>query len=157
MVTAKNKNKKKRHPGCLAHAAIGIFFHSVVGNQRQRQYTYNVLQRRCQPRPTIICIFIGTPKERERKAHECGDVTSAKRALSNNFAFVALRDAIPSPNRSSESRSFNASSTRRFRLTMKVATPKQSAQGWVGRKGVHGGRGRVGGQGGQEQGSTATS
>ena len=33
--------------------------YNVVVNQRQPQYTYNVLQRRCQPRPTIICIFYG--------------------------------------------------------------------------------------------------
>ena len=54
MVTA----KKKRYPGCLAHAVLGMFY-SVVANQRQPQYTYNVLQRRCQPRPTVICILDG--------------------------------------------------------------------------------------------------
>ena len=44
--------KKKRYHGCLAYAVIGMFY-SVVAHQRQPQYTYNVLQRRCQPRPTI--------------------------------------------------------------------------------------------------------
>ena len=35
MVTAKkNKNKKKRHLGCLAHAMIGAFY-SVAVNRRQ--------------------------------------------------------------------------------------------------------------------------
>ena len=56
MMTAKKKTKKKRCPGCLAHAVIGMFY-SVVANQCQPLYTYNVLQRRCQPRPAIICIF----------------------------------------------------------------------------------------------------
>ena len=46
--------KQKRYPGCLAHPVIGMVY-SVVANLRQPQNTYNVLQRRCQPRPTIIC------------------------------------------------------------------------------------------------------
>ena len=37
--------KKKHYPGCLAHAVIGMFY-SVVANQRQPQYTFNILQRR---------------------------------------------------------------------------------------------------------------
>ena len=42
MVTAKRKQKNKRHPGCLliAHAVIGVFY-SVFANQRQPQYTHN--------------------------------------------------------------------------------------------------------------------
>ena len=55
MVTA---TKKKWYPGCLAHAVNGMFY-SVVVNQRQPQCTYNVLQRRCQPRSSITCIFYG--------------------------------------------------------------------------------------------------
>ena len=53
----KDKAKTKRYPGCLAHAAIGMFY-SVVTDQCQPQYTYNVLQRRCQPRLTIKYIYI---------------------------------------------------------------------------------------------------
>ena len=42
MVTAKKKEgKTKRYSGCLAQAVIGMFY-SVVANQRQPQYTYNV-------------------------------------------------------------------------------------------------------------------
>ena len=33
--------KKKTYPGCLAHAVIGMFY-SVVANQGQPQYTYQV-------------------------------------------------------------------------------------------------------------------
>ena len=51
----RQKKNKKRHPGCLAHAVTGMFY-SVVANQCQPQYTYNVLQRRCQPRPTIVYV-----------------------------------------------------------------------------------------------------
>ena len=40
MVTAKKK-KKERYPGCLAHVVIGMLY-SVVANQRQPQYTYDV-------------------------------------------------------------------------------------------------------------------
>ena len=47
------ETEKKRYPGCLAHAVIGM---GVVANQRQPQYTYNVLQRGCQPRPTTIYV-----------------------------------------------------------------------------------------------------
>ena len=48
-----NRQEKKTVPcGCLAHAVIGMFY-SVFANQRQPQYTYNVLQRRCQRRPTL--------------------------------------------------------------------------------------------------------
>ena len=47
MVTAKNnKTQEKQYPVCLAHAVIGMFY-SVAANQRQTQYSYNVLQRRC--------------------------------------------------------------------------------------------------------------
>ena len=56
MVTAKKQKQKKRYPGCLAHAVIGMF-NSAVANQRQPQHTHNVLQRRCQPRLTIIYII----------------------------------------------------------------------------------------------------
>ena len=55
MVTAK---KQKKYPGCLAYA-VNSMFYSVVANQRQPGYACNVLQRRFQPRPTIICIFYG--------------------------------------------------------------------------------------------------
>ena len=54
MVTA---NKKNGYPGCLAHAVTNMFY-GVVANQRQPHYTCNVLQRRCQPRPTIMFIYI---------------------------------------------------------------------------------------------------
>ena len=50
------KRRKKRHPGCLAHAVIGTIY-SVVANQRRHQYTCNVLQRRRQPRPTTIYVY----------------------------------------------------------------------------------------------------
>ena len=56
MVTA--KKQQKRYLGCLAHAVIGMLY-SVVANQRQPQYTHNVLQRRCQPRPTTTVDFKG--------------------------------------------------------------------------------------------------
>ena len=49
----RQKKTKKRYPGCLANAMNGLFY-GVVANQRQPQYTYNVIQRRCQPRPTTI-------------------------------------------------------------------------------------------------------
>ena len=58
MVTAK---RKKRYPACLAYAVIGMFY-SVIANQRQPQYTYNVLQRRYQPRPPILYILRGGQK-----------------------------------------------------------------------------------------------
>ena len=56
MVTAQKNNK--RYPGCLSHAVIGMFY-SVVANQSQPQYTLNVLQRQCLPRPTIIFFVLG--------------------------------------------------------------------------------------------------
>ena len=37
MVAAKKKGKKKKNPGGLAHAVIGMFY-SMVANQRQPQY-----------------------------------------------------------------------------------------------------------------------
>ena len=40
-------------------------FYSIVANQRQPQYTYNVLQRRCQPRPTILYIYSGRGRAEE--------------------------------------------------------------------------------------------
>ena len=55
MVTA--KTEKKRYPGCLAHAVTGMVYNAVA-NQHQPRYTYNVLQRRCQPRPVIIYIYV---------------------------------------------------------------------------------------------------
>ena len=55
MVAAK-KQTNKRYLGCLAHAVIGMFYNAAA-NQRQSQYTCNYLQRRCQPRPTMICIL----------------------------------------------------------------------------------------------------
>ena len=57
MATAKRKKKKTRYPACLVHAVIRMFY-SVVANQRQPQYTCNILQRWCQPRSTIIRIFL---------------------------------------------------------------------------------------------------
>ena len=50
-------HKKKRYPACLVHAVIGMFY-SIVASQRQPQYTHNVLQRRCQPRPTTMYMFL---------------------------------------------------------------------------------------------------
>ena len=52
----RQKNKQKTAPWLSSsHAVIGMFY-GVVASQRQPQYTCNVLQRRCQPRPTIIYI-----------------------------------------------------------------------------------------------------
>ena len=53
----RQEKKKKRYPACLVHAVIRMFY-SVVTNQRQPQYTCYILQRRCQPRSTIIRIFL---------------------------------------------------------------------------------------------------
>ena len=41
MATAK---KKKKFPGCLAHAVIGMFY-SVVASQRQPQYTHTYTRK----------------------------------------------------------------------------------------------------------------
>ena len=56
----KNKTKQNKNGTlvCLAHAANGMLY-SAVANQRQPQYTSNVVRRRCQTRPTIISIFYG--------------------------------------------------------------------------------------------------
>ena len=54
-----NRQKgKKRYPGCLARVVIGMFY-SVVASQLQPIYKYNILQRRCQTRPTTIYILRG--------------------------------------------------------------------------------------------------
>ena len=61
-------------------------FYSVVTNQRQPQYTFNVLQRRCQPRPTIVCIYF--------KRGRGGGGGRKKRKESDGVAGVARRDAV---------------------------------------------------------------
>ena len=52
-----DRQKKKRYAGCLVHAVTGMFYSIVANQRRPQQYTYHVLQRRCQPRPTIFSLL----------------------------------------------------------------------------------------------------
>ena len=51
-----DRQKKKTVPW-LSSSRSDWHVYSAVANQRQPQYTYNVLQRRCQPRPTIKYVY----------------------------------------------------------------------------------------------------
>ena len=94
MVTAKRKTKK-RYPGCLAHAVTGMFY-SVVANQRQPRYTYNVLQRRCQPRPTIICIYFngGGTKSKPQNRTDFNFFGGGKRRVSERSKHLKHKSEI---------------------------------------------------------------
>ena len=99
MVTA--KKKKNRYPGCLAHAVIGMFS-SVVANQRQPQHTYNVLQRRCQPRPTVTCICygasVGGGEVKGGMLRRAYSFVACLSHLTIDDASLSRRSTVPTPN-----------------------------------------------------------
>ena len=59
-MTAKKETENKRTvPWLSSPCSVIDMFCSVVADQRQPQYTCNVLQRRCQPRPTWVSYAAG--------------------------------------------------------------------------------------------------
>ena len=68
----KRKRKKKRYHGCLAHAAIGMFFPvASLPTTDDANIQENVLQRRCQPTPTAMHVLGG---EGGRETHPTASV-----------------------------------------------------------------------------------